>query len=297
MFNQNSNMLPKAEHDGNLPLLEYKADVYVVKDSCDGTQVFRRVISQRGMFKLMGKSPGIRRDSQYENPYVKFPLAQNIASVHEEIYGENEIIGFPFIDRNETIHYGFEGKQLSKLARSYEVAYQKGILTSNQKHLGQRAQYLCNALMGVGIDALIDEATGFQYHRQSDALQDLLQRYLRDTAAEWKKTFSDEFYEQLYRILNWKHLNPKTQRPGCLGRITNELVYQRILPSLDERLHQKRQSRNEKLHRYLSQEGRQHLEAHLNQLRALLIVSQDWEDLISKVDKVAPKPSEVVGIH
>lgn len=292
-----TNKLPKAQHDGVLQVFGCEFDVYVVKDSCNGTQVFRRVISQRDMFKLMGKSPGIRRYSQYENSYIRFPIAENIASVHEAIYGENEIIGFPFLDKNETIYYGFEGKQLSKLARSYEVAYYEGILNRNQKHLGQRAQNLCNAFMGVGIDALIDEATGFQYHRQSDALQDLLQNYLRDTAAKWKKTFSDKFYKELYRILNWEHLNPKTQRPGCLGHITNELVYQRIFPSLDEHLHQKRQSRNEKLHRYLTEEGRKLLKSHLDTLEIVLQCSQDWDNLISNLDRVAPKPSEIVGIN
>jgi hypothetical protein len=42
--------------------------------------------------------------------------------------------------------------------------------------------------------ALVDEATGFQATRDREALQEMLDRFLRHELAAWAKRFPDEFY-------------------------------------------------------------------------------------------------------
>ena len=63
---------------------------------------------------------------------------------------------------------------------------------------------LMRALAEVGVIALVDEATGYQYVRDREALQEHLEKFLRKELAVWVKTFPDEFYEEMYRLRGWK---------------------------------------------------------------------------------------------
>ncbi|QDZ41722.1 hypothetical protein FRE64_17325 (plasmid) [Euhalothece natronophila Z-M001] len=38
-------------------------------------------------------------------------------------------------------------------------------------------------------------------------------------------------YREWFRLKGWHHLDPKAKRPSCVGKITNDLVYNRILPT------------------------------------------------------------------
>jgi len=147
------------------------------------------------------------------------------------------------------------------------------------------------AFATVGIVAAIDEATGFQEQRDPDELRRLLNLYLAEETQAWLKTFPDNLYKVWFKLRGWTNLDPIKQRPGCLGNITNNLVYQRILPNLDQHLQEKRQdSVNDKLHQYLSQErGRVHLMQHLKQLEMLAELSTDWDDYLQKVNQFLPK--------
>jgi hypothetical protein len=64
----------------------------------------------------------------------------------------------------------------------------------------------------LGLIALIDEATGYQYERAEDALQVKLRAFIADELRAWQKTFPDELWEEFGRLTNWKgalHTRPK----------------------------------------------------------------------------------------
>jgi hypothetical protein len=48
----------------------------------------------------------------------------------------------------------------------------------------------------IGLIALIDEATGYQYERAEDALQVKLRAFIADELRAWEKTFPDELWEE-----------------------------------------------------------------------------------------------------
>jgi len=273
-----------------LQLLDVTAEVFVLeaKTKKDIEKVYR-VISRRSSLELLGRSPGVNVKSEDERP--RFPLPANVQRIHEELWGVSEVLGIRFPHPTAGLTYGFQGFQFAHICRAYEVAYNRGLLYQNQLHIGERAIALCSAILSTGIDALIDEATGYQYCRPADALQRLVAEYLLDTPAEWKKTFQNELYREWFRLKGWNHLDPVNQRPACLGHITNDLVYNRILPpEVNEELRDRRGDSNNKLHVYLSEEkGRRHLENHLNDLKTLARVSTNWDDYLQKVDVVAPR--------
>jgi hypothetical protein len=57
-------------------------------------------------------------------------------------------------------------------------------------------------LSRVGIIALVDEATGYQYIRDKKELELVLGAYISDEVAKWQLTFTEDFYEQIFRL--WK---------------------------------------------------------------------------------------------
>ena len=72
-------------------------------------------------------------------------------------------------------------------------------------------ELLMRGLAHVGIIALVDEATGFQQIRDRDALQAILDAYLRKELAAWAKRFPDEFYQQIFRLRGWQWKGMKIQ--------------------------------------------------------------------------------------
>ncbi|MCI0356679.1 MAG: P63C domain-containing protein [Acidobacteria bacterium] len=97
-------------------------------------------------------------------------------------------------------------------------------LTERQKQMAIRASFLLAACAKVGLDALIDEATGYQYDRAADALRVKLKAYLAEEMRDWEKTFPDELWQEFGRLTNWK--GSVTHRPKYWGHLVTELVYQ-----------------------------------------------------------------------
>jgi hypothetical protein len=145
----------------------------------------------------------------------------------------------------------------------------------------------------VGLTALIDEATGFQFIRNPDALQKLLDRYLREDLMKWTKTFPDALYQEWYRLLAWNHLDPTAPgKPHYLAKITKRLVYNKILPNLADALTERRGDEKHRLHQYLSDApGRNHLEIHIAGIVALAKGCSDWDEYIQMVDRFYPDPA------
>ena len=55
----------------------------------------------------------------------------------------------------------------------------------------------------VGIEALVDEATGYQRIREERALSKILERYIADELQPWTKTFPYNFYEGIVKLKQW----------------------------------------------------------------------------------------------
>lgn len=112
---------------------------------------------------------------------------------------------------------------------------------------------IISALSRVGLTALIDEATGYQYHREPNALQDLFTRLIRQTAADWERRFHPEFYQAIYRLFKW-HYDPSKPKPHIVGKITQDWVYEPIFPSEIITEIKERQT-SEKMHQWLTEDG------------------------------------------
>jgi hypothetical protein len=96
-------------------------------------------------------------------------------------------------------------------------------LTDRQLQIATTAVRFLQASSGVGLVALVDEATGYQYERAADALQLKLKLFLEDDMRKWEKTFPDQLWLEFGRLTKWK--GPVHLRPKYWGKLVMELIY------------------------------------------------------------------------
>lgn len=128
-----------------------------------------------------------------------------------------------------------------------------GTLHAQRKHLIAPCRKIQSALSRVGIIALIDEATGYQYTREPDALQKLLSRMLRDEFSPWERRFSEEYYRSLFKMLNWEYRPNAGGYHPIIGQITLRWVYEIVYP-LQIVSELKSRAKHEKLHQWLNEQ-------------------------------------------
>ena len=132
------------------------------------------------------------------------------------------------------IAFGLSVEKFMDLCSAYSSAEDSGQLkTQRQKEIAKTANRLLRACSKVGIIALVDEATGYQYERVRDAsdfLQFKLKVFLTEEMRPWEKTFPDDLWLEFGRLTNWS--GPVTSRPKWWGKLVNELVYEYLDPDV-----------------------------------------------------------------
>lgn len=142
---------------------------------------------------------------------------------------------------------------LSELPMNVIKAALNGTLHHKQKHIVPHCVAIAEALAKTGEVALIDEATGYQYHREPDALQDFIGRILRESFSDWELRFPPSFYKALFHLYGWEYTG-HPHKPQVIGNITNRWVYEIAFPV--EIMSELRSRRGkERLHQWLTIEG------------------------------------------
>ncbi len=219
---------PVALASGVLALAGADVPCYVLKDG-------RRVI---GRTQFTSALTGIRGGGDLEKylsvaalkPYINLEevAARMIPFRLPEVEGlETDVKGIPsdlFIDICQGFMRALEahGRHVAAVAASRD-ATADAKMTERQMEMAFKAGLLLTACAKVGLDALIDEATGYQYQRAEDALRVKLKVYLEAEMRKWEKTFPDELWTEFARLTNWK--GTVSQRPKYWGKLIMELVY------------------------------------------------------------------------
>jgi len=179
-------------------------------------------------------------------------------------------------------------------------ALDKPDVPKSAKEVALKAYILMRAFAVVGINALIDEATGYQEIRERGALQEILQKYISGALLEWTKTFPIEFYKEIFRLNGWAWNGGKM--PGVVGTWTNDLVYDRLAPGVLEEL-QRRNPVNEsgyrgaKHHQYLTKDvGHPALSRRLYELIGMARASESWERFYRLVDRTFPRINTTLAL-
>jgi len=177
---------------------------------------------------------------------------------------------------------GYNAKILPKLCSVYLEARREKKLLATQEKFAIKSEILQSALSEIGIVALVDEATGFQYSRKYDALRLLLEQYINAGIEKWIKRFPDEFFIELDKIYN----NPTTTsrtRPQYYGKFINTYVYEPIEKGyLKKELNKlnitDKGIRKARFHQWLTEFGAQQLTLQIGGVLSILRISRNLEE-------------------
>lgn len=278
----------KATHIGQLRLGNIEVQCAVLED---GT----RVLTASSIFTAFGRTrKGMNSRLQIDGTNIPpFLASKNLEPfINQDVTSRTKLITYA---HGRSIRTGYDASLLPKMCEVYLAARRDGELTASQAKLAIQAEMLLSALAQVGVVALVDEATGYQHDREKDALEKLLAVYLSEERLKWAKMFPDEFYKQMYRLMNWVWPSG-VGKPAYVGKLTNELVYKRLPNGVLDELRKRNPVVPEKKRRaytftqFLSEDcGQPDLKNHLLQTITLMKVAKSWTHLISMMDEALPK--------
>lgn len=188
---------------------------------------------------------------------------------------------------------GFEATVLIDMCDMYIAADENGNLKSNQAGLVKQSWVVMRACSRVGIEALIDEATGYQEVRQKRALQVKLQAFIADEMQDWVKTFPDEFWEELAR-LEGIHYRAR-HRPLRWGGYVLKFIYNAIDPDVAKELKKRNPKPHykENLHQLLRDYGKDKLHQQLGGVIAIMRECKDMDEFRSRFERVFAKRNQM----
>jgi hypothetical protein len=279
--------LPKATHEGNLQIGKWAVNAFVLD-----TDPPLRAISKKSALTILS-APSPSKLNESVTKLRLHPAMKGHAFIKCDLDFSRPL---QFHRADGKTEEGVSAENLVELCRFLLKAREFGLLRNRlDAAFAQAAEALIVSIAKVGVAALIDEATGFQRERERDALQKLLDRYLRKEYAAWAKRFPDEFYIQMFRLKRWTWKGMAINRPSIVGTYTRDIVYARLAPSVLEeleRLNPKNQvgHRKVKHHQWMTEDvGHPALNNHLQGVLAIMRASGSWRGFNQLLKKAYPR--------
>lgn len=183
----------------------------------------------------------------------------------------------------------FKGRGISaelflEICRGYVSALQDNALKSErQREIAIKASILLASCAKLGIIALIDEVTGYQYEREEDALQVKLRAFISEELRAWEKTFPDDLWEEFGRLTGWSE--PLKSRPKYWGKLVIELIYDTLDPDVAEYLKNNKPPAGARWHQQLTDDiGVRKL---VSRCYEVIGMAKDCQDIRELKEKVA----------
>ena len=282
--------IPKATHQGEVDIAGFKIKCYNL-DTGD------RVLSREGFLRTLGRVGNPKHKEEQENDLFQTPVflrANNLKDfISNELMASSQPIVFEVGSKKV---YGYRANILPLVCYVYADAEKAGVLTARQKIYAERSHILIRGFATVGIIALVDEATGYQYQRETDELQKILKAYIAEELLPWQKTFPDIYYREIFRLNGWDFtVSNIKKRPGVVGTWTNKIIYEQLPKGVLKELKQntpKSPSGNytARLFQSLTPDvGNPHLQNQLNSVITLMQVSDNWKSFITQFNKLVDR--------
>jgi hypothetical protein len=293
--------IPRAEHVGEIHIGDMHFPCSVLSD---GT----RILTQSDFMDGMGMyysgwvaQSKAKKESPAEIPhFLAFKSLEPFIHLH---LGDLQsiVVKYRTMERNRLAH-GIKAEIIPKICEVWLDADEHGKLGARQKQIAQKAKILMRALAHVGITALVDEATGYQEVRDRLALQEILDKFLHKELAAWAKCFPEEFYWQIFRLLQWQWRGMKVNRPQIVAHYTKDLIYARLAPGILKEL----EARNPKdakgrrkapFYAWLTEDvGHPALAQLLFGVIGFMRAAETWDEFMRNVDKAYPRRGDTLQL-
>ncbi len=293
--------IPRATHFGQLRIGDLSLPCAVLEDKT-------RIITEASVAKTLGRGYGgktyrLQQKQADKRGMPSLPLFLSGATLDPHVPNSLRIaLSHPKLYRARGgVRRGIEATLLPEICEVWLRARDANALQESQKPIAKSAEVLMRALAHVAIVALVDEATGYQKDRDRGELHKILEAYIAKELLPWAKRFPDEFYAQLFRLKGWEYAPPSVKRPTIVGKLTAQLVYDKLPPGVLKELREKNPvvyeggGRRHKHHQLLTEDiGNPHLERHLASVITLMRVSPNWATFKRLFDRAYnPKPPQL----
>ena len=222
-------LVPKATHWGDCPIGDAKLPAYRLDNGM-------RVFSLKGVVVgLIGTEGGQLAE------YLKVRALRDYLPPDLKPADDGSIPALIRFDTGGEGHFryafGLPVERFMDLCSAYAEALTEHVdpdsdfsLTPRQVRIAKTAISFYRACAKLGIIALVDEATGYQYEREVDALQLKLKLFLSEEMRKWERTFPDELWTEFGRLTKWN--GPVHSRPKYWGKLVMELIYGYLDPDI-----------------------------------------------------------------
>jgi hypothetical protein len=276
-------------HEGEIKLGDYSISCYVLDDG-------RRILSGRGMQNALKM---VDDPSDTENTYrpggARLGRYLSQKTLEPYLYKDRERGHYDPITcyKGKTKINGFEYTILMDICDAFLEARSEIPLLDRQQIIADQCEILVRGFARIGLVALIDEATGYQYERERDELQRIIEKYVSEELRAWQKTFPDIYYKEIFRLKGWDFtVSGIKKRPSVVGTWTNKFIYEQLPEGVLEELKSKTPKSESgnytaRFFQSLTDDlGSPHLTLQLNSIITLLEVSDTWEEFISRFNKL-----------
>lgn len=268
--------LPYSQFPGKLDMGDVELECHVLNDG-------RRVLTAREVVRALR---GTRSNPPSVHRYLD-ALPAYRKGMFDSRMMQFRIPGLP------QTALGLEARVLIDMCDMYIAAEQNGTLKSNQKNLVSMSWIIMRACAKTGIEALIDEATGYQEVREKRALQVKLQAFIAEDMQKWVKTFPDEFWQELARLEGIRY--QARHRPLRWGNYVLRFVYNAMDPDVAKKLKEMNPnpSKGNNLHQLLREFGRDKLHQQLGGVIAIMRECNDMAEFRTRFQKVFERKDQL----
>lgn len=293
--------LPKATHEGRVRIGDAEIPAANLTDG-------RRVLSQGQFLRAIGRSSTPKAGTGALATLDELPSFLQAKALEPFISNELRESTKPifYLDKSGNRAVGYDALILPMVCNVY-LDYRNAELVTNKRvparymHIIDACDMLSRGLQRLGIIGLVDEATGFQATRDKEALQEILDRFLRKELATWAKRFPDEFYEHIFRLRGWEWKGRGKNPPQVVASYTKDIVYARLAPNILEELERRnpieKGRRKGAHHQWLTDDvGHPALAQHLHAVITLMRVSKNWAQFKLMLDLAHPKRGDTLQL-
>lgn len=213
--------------DKLLKIASALVECYVMED---GT----RVLSGRGMQEAIGLGGAAKTHGTKLRAFLASDAIKPFVSRELAMAIENPM-RFIRPGRGGVPAIAFEATLLIDLCEAIINAYTAGALRKNYFGLVLQSQAITLSFAKAGIISAIDEVTGYQYVREHNEIQKIVDKYLTDYAQKWSRIFPDIFWDKLLKAKGYENYIGLPRR-SFVGHWVNDVVYSRLAPGVLEKL-------------------------------------------------------------
>ncbi len=284
--------MPRATHEATLELGGTEIECAVLEDRT-------RVLSRAGFVRAIGRKGKVKGGELY-SPEFELPVflaADNLKPfITRDLLENSAPVNYKQLKGGVAI--GFKAELLPSVCETFLAARDAEALQKNQEHIAKQCEVLIRGFARLGITALVDEVTGYQYDRPRRDLEEQLKQFLSDNLRQWVRTFPADYFKHLCR-LRGVELRSDMKLPQYFGQLTNNLVYRRIAPGLLRKLKERREERgrkSNKLTQWLSEDvGVRSVLVHLGTVVGVMKLNTSYEEFERQLDQIAPVYPEHQG--